>query len=273
MKFIGLSLDPRTNEYLTVTECGDINLEQYKIFDEDKPESVEGFWYTIWEISWRLADALSELHNSEYMHKNMHPSNVVMFKNIPHFININLDVAPDESQHNYLPPESYQDQPYTAASDIYCLGTLMWQLVTGTSPQGKASEKPDELREEFPPVMPEKFQRIIRHCWKLDPRGRPSASQIYKLLGKCQEEMRTSRLSVETQTFIKNRREDYIKANLRDALNETITTQNNVKGSLDTTHKVNKAEVNTEDEESESVNLIRCDSEIWTTKDIDEILR
>ncbi|RUS18833.1 kinase-like domain-containing protein [Endogone sp. FLAS-F59071] len=205
------------------------------------------------------------------MHQNLHPSNVVMIKGAPRFININLGIVSEESQHNYLPPEFYQNQPYTTASDIYCLGTLMWQLITGTAPRGKASEKLDELREEFPPIMPEKFQRIIKHCWKLDPYGRPSAIQVCDLLVKCQEEMRTSNLSTETQVFIKKKREEYIEAKLMDAINETIATQDKVKGSLDATHNVDRAEVNKEDEESECV--ISCGDEIWTPEDIDEILR
>jgi len=237
-----------------VTECGDINLEKFKVFDEDKSESVDGFRYTVWEISLALADILSDLHNSGLAYQNLYPSNVVMIKGVPRFIIINLNVAFEESQHNYLPPEFYKNQPYIPLG-VYCLGTLMWQLVTGTALYGKALKQPDALREEFPPVMPEKFRRIIEDCWKLEPLGRPSTSQVWDRLKDCQDEMHISKLSAETQMFIKKWREIDIKAKLTDAMNEMMVIPDKAKDNLEARHEVDKAEVDIEDEEFVIVNL------------------
>ena len=90
----------------------------------------------------------------------------------------------------YLPPESFKDKKgtYTQKSDIYCLGTLLWQLIVGIPPRGVASSaasNPDGLREELIPGAPTAFNEVIRSCWHLDPDQRPSAREVYNQLILC----------------------------------------------------------------------------------------
>ncbi|RUS18232.1 kinase-like domain-containing protein [Endogone sp. FLAS-F59071] len=204
-KFVGLSLHPETKKYLMVTECGEYNLEQYKVLDIE-PESSDGFWCSICNISLLLADCLECLHSSGFKHQNLDPTNVIMHKKSLRLINI--DRPNHHRRQNYLPPEFFDNKPYTLESDIYCLGTLIWQLVTGIPPLGTASERPDGLREDFPPGMPKKFKSIIEDCWRLDPFRRPSASEVWERLHRCQEEMRSCKLSPETRAFIIKRRSE-----------------------------------------------------------------
>lgn len=260
MEFVGLSLHPETNRYLMVTECGDINLQQHSILDTE-PDA--GFWFSVCRISSGLADALAFLHNSGFVHQNLHPSNVVIYKDSPHLINIGLAAAIEKThggpkhygRFNYLPPEFLEGRPYTLESDVYCLGTLIWQLVTGVPPRGIASARADGLREEFPPGTPDKLKHIVRDCWSLDPSQRPSMYKVWQRLKECREEMRSCTLSTETRAHIMQRRANE-KINIQ-AKGDTVRAmyEGNIEAKRDTANKVNMPEIKTRNNEIQKAEI------------------
>ncbi|RUP46653.1 kinase-like domain-containing protein [Jimgerdemannia flammicorona] len=215
MELIGLSYNPATDKYLMVMEYGDKNLEQYVLFGFIPNDS---FWLSVWNLSVTLASRLRSFHHLDLIHHDLHPGNVIIHDNSCRLIDLGL--AQIEGKQNigncerleYTPPEILRGQPYTQASDVYCLGTLLWQLFTGLPPHGTAEALTGTgLREAFAPGMPVIFKNIIRDCWSLQPLDRPSAADVHGRLSSedCEEEMRMCKLSSETQAFLVDRRTKY----------------------------------------------------------------
>ena len=88
----------------------------------------------------------------------------------------------------YTAPENWLNGPSTAQSDLYSLGVLIYELLTGTPPY--AQTEIEELRravlagdaravEELAPETPVTLARNTMRCLALDPAARPgSASEL-----------------------------------------------------------------------------------------------
>jgi serine/threonine-protein kinase len=75
----------------------------------------------------------------------------------------------------YLSPERLAGAPAQPATDIYCLGVLLCQLLTGLPPiEGELAAGVSGL----PPALPP----LIRRCLVADPQGRPTARELAERL-------------------------------------------------------------------------------------------
>ena len=167
MEVVGLSQHPETREYLMAMQYADMGTL------EKQPCEPDADWYTVLTYATKLASRLASLHEMGFLHQDLHPGNVVLHRlHIIHLIDVGISQAVQEAcsedgvygRLEYLPPEVFQkDKQYTVKSDIYCLGTLLWQLVVGVSPQGIASS--DKLREKLIPDAPIIFNNAIKSCW------------------------------------------------------------------------------------------------------------
>jgi len=92
----------------------------------------------------------------------------------------------------YLTPEEVAGQPLTPASDVYALGLIFYEMLTGHPPfQGDSPSDTAllHLRQEPSPIqgqnprVPAPLARIIHKMLAKDPRGRyPSAQQLHQIL-------------------------------------------------------------------------------------------
>ncbi|MGH9935438.1 MAG: SUMF1/EgtB/PvdO family nonheme iron enzyme [Blastocatellia bacterium] len=86
---------------------------------------------------------------------------------------------------HYMAPEQCQGEEADARSDIYSLGVVLYELLTGVAPflaktpTGVAikhvTEKPRPLRE-INPSVPESVERIVLHSLEKDPNTRPQTA-------------------------------------------------------------------------------------------------
>ncbi|CAG0919826.1 unnamed protein product [Notodromas monacha] len=89
----------------------------------------------------------------------------------------------------WMAPESLYDNIFTAKTDVWSFGVLMWEIVTlGSTPypgmaagdvmrkvrDGYRLEKPDHCRREI--------YNIMYYCWDRDPKERPNFSELTQLL-------------------------------------------------------------------------------------------
>ena len=139
MEVIGVSQHPDTGDYLMVMQFADMGTL------EKRPCDPDADWYTALTYATKLASRLASLHETGFTHQDLHPGNIVLHRlHIIYMIDVGISQAAEEESSEdgvygrlaYLPPEVFQKEQYTLKSDIYCLGTLLWQLVVGVSHEG-----------------------------------------------------------------------------------------------------------------------------------------
>jgi len=97
----------------------------------------------------------------------------------------------------YLAPEIYHGIPYTAASDVYSLGIVMWELAHKCflgeyqrpyqeythlkfDFQILIQAAKNNLRPTIPHNCPSSFSKLISHCTHKDPASRPNIEEVLK---------------------------------------------------------------------------------------------
>ncbi|RUP47419.1 kinase-like domain-containing protein, partial [Jimgerdemannia flammicorona] len=215
---IGLSQGP-SGHYLMIMDYAEEGSLEKRCMNN--PPATH--WGEIFDMARDMADRLYLLHRYGLVHKDLHPGNVVFRTRtyaartglFARLIDVGLSSVVESSQGDdgiygrlpYLPIEVFDRQPYTSASDVYCFGTLMWQLVVGIPPNGTAAsavaERTDRMREEMIPGAPEVYLDLLRDCWQTDPARRPTMADIlWRLYGMG----KGSAVAEETTKWIEGRR-------------------------------------------------------------------
>lgn len=121
-------------------------------------------------IGARVAAALAAAHAHGVVHLDLKPENVLVTPNAVKITDFGVaallsDAHPTATggTPGYIAPELITGGAATAAADVYALGILLTEMVTGTIPEGPPG--PDA-----PP--------LIHHCLAPDPRDRPSARVV-----------------------------------------------------------------------------------------------
>ncbi|GIL66934.1 hypothetical protein Vafri_20446 [Volvox africanus] len=90
---------------------------------------------------------------------------------------------------SYMAPESmFRDTYLDASIDIYSFGIMMWECVmghppySGVSPQQLPALVRRGLRPSFHPSVSQEYRQVACTCWAQDPRRRPSAAVLVRLL-------------------------------------------------------------------------------------------
>jgi serine/threonine protein kinase len=91
----------------------------------------------------------------------------------------------------WLAPEVMMGKDYGPSADVYSLGIVLWEIVTGREPYAEfnfqlSSMLEDQillgLRPTLPDSCPEFFAAVVRRCWHRVPSQRPSANEIMPML-------------------------------------------------------------------------------------------
>jgi TolB-like protein/Tfp pilus assembly protein PilF len=163
------------------------------------------------DIATPLAEALSAAHERGIVHRDLKPNNVMVTREgrvkVLDFglarveapdSDANLTSTPTESRANltsegqvfgtvaYMSPEQARGGRVDARSDVFSLGIVLYQMLTGERPfQGASAvdlissilrDKPPsvtDLRADVPPHL----SRILRRCLEKDPRDRYQTSR------------------------------------------------------------------------------------------------
>jgi len=99
------------------------------------------------DLTARIARALEYMHGLGIVHRDLKPANVMLCRDGSLRV-IDLGLAVDQDSPaaplrlagqavgtpDYMPPEQVQGKPVDARSDIYSLGAMLYEMVTGTAP-------------------------------------------------------------------------------------------------------------------------------------------
>ncbi|MDR6119108.1 hypothetical protein QE370_002292 [Aeromicrobium sp. SORGH_AS981] len=142
-----------------------------------------------------VADALAAAHAADIVHRDVKPANIVLAEGsrpvlVDFGIAIGVSREPLTQTGNvlgtvdYISPEQARGVTATGASDVYSLGLVAYQCLTGTSPFRRETSVATALAqvgEELPPLpdgVPEPLRRLVVAMTDKDPLKRPTAAQV-----------------------------------------------------------------------------------------------
>ena len=144
------------------------------------------------DIMKQLTDGIASAHDSFIIHRDIKPQNMLILDNgLVKITDFGIAVALNSTQLtqtnsvmgsvHYLPPEQAAGKGATFKSDIYSLGILMYELVTGSLPfKGenaveialKQMKEPIPSVREFDPSIPQSVENIILKACAKNPKNR-----------------------------------------------------------------------------------------------------
>ncbi|RIB10943.1 kinase-like domain-containing protein [Gigaspora rosea] len=183
--FYGVTFHPEMNEYPMIMKRA-IHGDLRKFIDNSTLS-----WLERVKIISSIAKSLNELHNLDIIHRDLHCGNILVDdvdNDTKIFISdFGLSRTIDFPSKGiigvlpYVAPEVLCGQPYMKKSDIYSLGTIMWELTSSESPFSDRAHDIDlaveivskKLRPKIVEGTPEVYKNIMERCWNAEPSERP----------------------------------------------------------------------------------------------------
>jgi serine/threonine protein kinase len=134
-----------------------------------------------------IGAAVSYAHAQGYLHRDLKPSNIIQRNGYPVLIDFGVvwkwrtrRRPPDRcGTPSYLAPEQIRQEALTPATDIYGLGVLLFELLTGQRPfrTGNQEADYDDLTARYP--------QLVEDPISLAEAGLPHAERLEKVVRKC----------------------------------------------------------------------------------------
>jgi serine/threonine protein kinase len=151
------------------------------------------------DIACQIADGLTAAHELGIVHRDLKPDNVIVAqskggRDIPKIVDFGIAKAASEAPQDaltrsglvigtpeYMSPEQLLGDPIDARTDVYSLGCILYQMLTGVTPFADESreqmirrrlhEPPPRLRE-IVPGLPRRLDATIAHMLAKSPGDR-----------------------------------------------------------------------------------------------------
>ena len=173
-------------------------------------------WKEALNITLEICEGLQLIHEKDIIHRDLKTGNIMLCKQagIMRVVLMDFGLARDfgadavekctSSQRpgktlpqmimgtpEYMAPEQFEAKPVSPATDIYALGIVLYELVTGLRPYAADTPVAAAIRRAKPPLLPSSLRpkipgqcdRIIARCLEYDPEKRfQSAREVAKAL-------------------------------------------------------------------------------------------
>ncbi|HZU32132.1 MAG TPA: protein kinase [Candidatus Angelobacter sp.] len=152
------------------------------------------------DLARQLCAGLTEAHRSNVIHGDLKPANIILSPQkdgstrlvITDFgLAVDMDGNTDllGGTPSYMAPELKQDGQTSPASDVYALGVILYEMVTGEKPFLQNTDGEIEIQKPLPPSkitkgLPSIWDHTILPCLKPEPEKRPSAQQVLEKLNR-----------------------------------------------------------------------------------------
>ena len=138
----------------------------------------------------QAALALAVAHKARVVHRDVKPANILVRKDgLVKLTDFGIARALDASGHtlhgellgtpNYMSPEQVLGQAATGASDLYALGVVAHEMLSGQRPFDRDTPFAtafSQVQDQPPPLpdgLPEDLALVIEDCLNKDPQQRP----------------------------------------------------------------------------------------------------
>lgn len=148
-------------------------------------------------IALEVLSGLNSLHQMSFVHRDVKPANILIRRGV--YCLADFGISREMKAHSkatqtagtyeYMSPESFENRPVTVHSDIWAVGAIMQQLLTGNLPFPQ-KEVPSLIYAilhseplEIPENVPAELRQIIRKALAKNPQDRfSSAGEMIKAL-------------------------------------------------------------------------------------------
>jgi eukaryotic-like serine/threonine-protein kinase len=135
----------------------------------------------------QTAAALAAAHDAGLVHRDVKPANVFLtrgggVKVLDFGVAVRGETGPAFGTPAYLAPEQLTNGPVTAAADVFALGVVLFETLTGRRPYGEDDERTRPPR--FPPDTPAAIASLGTRCLAADPTARPTSAEVAAALAE-----------------------------------------------------------------------------------------
>jgi serine/threonine protein kinase len=168
------------------------------------------------EIIFKCAKALHYAHSRGVIHRDIKPSNIMYTQDGDvRIIDFGIALVSDSDMSHlegiagspsYMSPEQAQGQPLTNRSDIYSLGAVMYELLTGSRPfrAGNLAKLMHQIIYATPPPIhtlrrevPEDLEEVVATALQKDPEKRYKSGQdLAAALTRVHQKLRSRPLQI-----------------------------------------------------------------------------
>ena len=204
-----------TTERSTVVDDGrphiqvEDEVEAHERVEPGEPEAVVIDYDAVRRVVRQLGEGVAALHAAGKLHRDLKPSNVLVTP-AGRVVILDFGLTTDLSDQQrkmtfggtpaYMAPEQIADLPATDASDIYAIGVMLYEVLTGTLPfSGNFYSMLMQKRttDPRPPIeivgqIPEELSKLCVELLRRDPAKRPTAREIVERLSTKKERATTT---------------------------------------------------------------------------------
>ena len=208
-----------------VYDVGEDNGEYYIVMEYVEGKHLKGLLKKrgkltipeVVDIMIQVTSGLTVAHDSYIIHRDIKPQNIIILDNgLVKLTDFGIALAMNSTQLtqtnsvmgsvHYLPPEGASGKGATLQSDIYSLGILMYELLTGKLPfRGETAveialkqlkEPMPSIRKEIPDI-PQSIENIILRATAKNPKNRyADAREMHDDLLTCLDESRKNEIKI-----------------------------------------------------------------------------